>query len=50
MEQNKQMIPAINAIPTNNPLAAQKILMDRIMQGNNVVTEEKRSNLTPLLS
>lgn len=50
MEQNNKMIPAINAIPTNNPLAAHKILMDRMMQGSTVVTEEKKSNLTPLLS
>jgi hypothetical protein len=50
MEQNKKMIPAINALPTNNPLAAQKILMDRMMLGNSIVTEEKKSNLTPLLS
>ena len=50
MEQDKKMIPTINALPTNNPLATQKILMDRMMQGNAVVTEEKRSNLTPLLS
>lgn len=50
MEIDKQIIPAINALPTNNTLDAHKILMDRMMQGSRTVTEEKKSNLMPLLS
>jgi hypothetical protein len=50
MELDKKIIPAINALPTNNTLVAHKILMDRMIQGDRTVTEEIKLNLTPIFS
>jgi hypothetical protein len=50
MEQDNKIIPAINPNPSNDPLVAKKILLDRFDGEDLPMTEETKLNAKAIFS